>query len=433
MGRSNNLRAVKPITAFNGPGDPPHSDPQTPQQIADNINHVIKAYKEDIDAVVELAEMNAKKIGRMGLGGDIAPGNQGRLAVFNAIIKERKGLGVTEVTAGEFKSYEDALAQYLRFGQSALENPDIRAEMQVGSEPDGGFTVVSDFDPQPRERLYRTSPMRAVASQINITSGSYEGLYEGDDIAHGWIGEQEDRDETASGSMAGFEIYARELYALIPLTQRLLDDSAIDIGAYVERRMARRFRRGENTAFVSGDGVKKPRGFLDYSAAAVLTADASRDWGVLQYVKTGANGGFPSYSGSSATDPGALYDIKAALNSELRADAIWAMNSGTFAVIEKMKDSDGRSLVRASLDVAIPERLLGYPVVIFEDMADVATNSFSIAFGNFDVGYQIVDKPGVRVLRDPFTTKGKVKFYGYKRVGGNVVDFDAIKLLKFAV
>lgn len=427
------------INAFAGP-----RAPRSAVEIADDLARSFQGFRDRIDARLRTFEdrfqhqdadlvKQSKMVARLQLGG--APQDQTsaatRLEVFNTALRERHGSGARQLTADEWTEYNGALAAYFRGGENALNNPDIRAALSVGSDPAGGYTVISDVDPQPRERLFRTSPMRAVADVITITSGTFEGVHEVGEDDCGWVGESETRAETASGNLGAFRIDADEVYALIPVTQLLLEDSAIDIGQYLERRISRRFMRAENTAFVSGDGIKKPRGFLSYKDTAETAGDASRSWGALQYVPTGAAGAFPTLS-NGAADVGCLYDIKAALNAELRVDAVWAMNSGTFAFLEKLKDADGRSLIRQSLDAATPDRILGYPVVIFEDMPDVGSDTFSIAFGNFMTGYQIVEKPGIRMLRDPYTTKGKVKFYAWKRVGGAVVNFDAIKLLKFA-
>ncbi len=429
------------MAIFNAPPSNPSDDPGA---VAADVRAALSEFQAahgarlaTLDARVEsiaaLTDTMARNLGRLtvGGGGTEIDANANRLRVFNATMRHTRG-GVSDDLSGEqWREYQSALSNYFRYGQSAIERPGVQASLSVGSDPEGGYTVIPTRDPQPRERLFRTSPMRALADVIDITSGTFEGVHETSEPDCGWVGETEARPETDGGKLAAFKIDADEVYANVPLTQRLLDDSSIDIGAYVESRMDRRFRRAENSGFVNGDGTKKPRGFLHYAAAAVTDADATRPWGKLQYVVTGFAGGFPKIGATQADNPNALFDVKAALHAELRADAVWAMNSATFALVEKLKDAEGRFLVRQSLDGASPDRLIGYPVVIFEDMPDPSENSFSIAFGNFGIGYQIIDKPGIRVLRDPYTTKGRVKFYGYKRTGGDVVNFDAIKLLKF--
>jgi len=431
---------LRKLTAFNAPwGDDPEGEATDAQQIANDLKAFIKKDKDktnkDINELKNASDRNARTIARLSLSGGSSDQQNilnTRLEVFNLLLKEKLGSSAPVLDHKQFEDYRNAASEYYRFGQSALDQADIRSALSVGSDPAGGYTALPDVDPMPRERKYKTSPMRAIANEITTTAGSYEGIYEGDDVGFGWVGEQGDRNDTGEGNFNAFKIDAEELYALIPVTQRLLDDSSIDMGIYIESRIGRRFRRGENASFVLGNGILKPRGFLDYKDTSVTTVDSSREWGVLQHVVTGAAGGFPKIGATEADDVNALYDIKAALNAELKDEAVWAMNSTTFSLIEKLRDADGRSYVRQSLDKATPNQLLGFEVVIFEDMPDVASDSYSIAFGNFMVGYQIIDKPGIRILRDPYTTKGKVKFYAYKRVGGDVVDFDAIKLLKFS-
>lgn len=370
-----------------------------------------------------------RQIGRLTVGGihSSPEAAERRLQVLNQAIAERGG---NQLSYADLDLYDTAIAAYLRHGQPALDRQDVRAALSVGSDPAGGYLVIDDKDPVPREKLYRTSPMRALASVQPVAGGAFEGVLEAGDFGSGWVGELDARPETASGTFAEFRIVAHEQYALVPVTQRLLDDAAIDVAGYVVSRLDAKFLRTENAAFVSGDGSSKPRGFLTYPTST--QADDVRPLGTLQYIPVGASGAFPMISGSAAHDVGALYDLKGSLHAELRAGAVWAMNSATLAAIEKLRDADGNSLLRTGLDAATPERLLGYPVVVFEDMPDIAVDSLSIAFANFAVAYQIVEKPGVRVLRDPYTQKGKVQFYAYRRVGGDVTNFDAIKLLKFS-
>jgi len=399
----------------------------------DEITDLVKQRDRRLDDLERQANDNSEALANMTFGGGGGRGvNSERLDQFNALLQNLHGKDAPRLTSSQLAEHEAAYASYLRHGQSALDKTDIRNALSVGSDPSGGYTVLPQTDPVPRERLFRTSPMRAVAAQQTITrGGSFEFISDTGEFGSGWVDEDETRSETAETSLAFHTINANEVYALVPITQRLLDDSAIDLGAYVERKLMGKFQRAENSAFVSGDGVKKPRGFLDYTIST--NDDTSRTWGEIEYIPSGASGGFPSVSGSTADDPAALYDCKAALHSELRAGAVWAMNSTTLAAVEKLRDANGNPLVRTTLDEATPERLLGFPVVIMEDMPDPAANSLSICFANFEEAYQIVDKPNVRVLRDPFTTKGRTKIYAYKRVGGAVANFDAVKLLRFSV
>jgi HK97 family phage major capsid protein len=211
------------------------------------------------------------------------------------------------------------------------------------------------------------------------------------------------------------------LSALPKASQRLLDDSAFDVEGWLATRIADRFARAEAAAFISGDGVDKPRGFLSRPAVDndVWT------WGNLGYVPTGVDG--------DLNGPDPIVDLVYALGAEYRAGASFVMNSRTAGVVRKLKDADGRFLWSDGLAAGEPARLMGYPVLIAEDMPDIAVGADAIAFGDFRTGYTVAERPDLRILRDPFSAKPHVLFYATKRVGGDVSDFKAIKLLRFAV
>ena len=209
-------------------------------------------------------------------------------------------------------------------------------------------------------------------------------------------------------------------------SQQLLDDAAIDVGLWLVGKVSTRFAQKEGAAFVSGDGVGKPRGFVDYGATAVTTDDATRPWGKLQYVPTGVADNF-------GTTPGdALIDLTAELKSEYLPNASWLMNRRSAAKVRKFKDGDGNYLWQPNAQQGNPPLLLGYPVRLAEDMPSVGAGTFPVAFGDFRRGYTIVERLGLRVLRDPYSEKPYVLFYCYNRVGGDVTNFEAIKLLKCA-
>lgn len=410
--------------------------PPEVQAVVDRVSGAFDEFKaehrrrlDEADARMDAIETQGN---RLHAGGSVGLVKTGRVDAVNAMLRAHLGDGARRLDSEGVRNYDTAVSAYIRRGERGL-TPDILAQMQVGSDPAGGFWVVPDFDPIPVERRWRTSPMRELATVQPINSDHFEGIYDADEFASGgWVGEHDSRTETDTGDIGKFSIYAREIYAMPIVTQKLLDDAVINVETWVMTKLARKLNRVENTAFVSGVGVSQPRGFLDYRTEAVTTADESRAWGKLQYVPIGAAGNFPQWSGISADDPSALVDTIAALHPEYRSEAVWVMNSQTEARVQKLRDADGRFLWRASLDRMQPNTLLGYPVFIMEDMPDIGADAFPIAFGNFREGYMIVEKPGIRMLRDPYTTKGKVKFYTYRRVGGDVVNFDAIKLVKVA-
>jgi HK97 family phage major capsid protein len=236
----------------------------------------------------------------------------------------------------------------------------------------------------------------------------------------GWATETAAITETSTPLIDRITIPLHELSALPKASQRLLDDAAFDIEGWLASRIAEKFARAEAAAFVTGNGVDKPKGFLDYPKVA----NATWTWGNLGHIASG------SASAVTSTDP--LVDLVYALGAEYRAGATFVMNSKTTGVIRKLKDADGRYLWSDGFAAGEPARLLGYPVLVAEDMPDIAAGSNPIAFGNFARGYTIAERPDLRVLRDPFSAKPHVLFYATKRVGGAVSDFAAIKLLRVA-
>jgi len=244
------------------------------------------------------------------------------------------------------------------------------------------------------------------------------------DIGAGWASETAAQAETATPQIERISIPLHELSALPKASQRLLDDSAFDVEDWLATRIADKFARAEGSAFVSGDGVDKPTGFLSHPAVA----ESLWSWGSLGYVATGADGDF------AGTDPAdAIVDLVYALGARYRANASFVMNSKTAGTVRKMKDADGRFLWSDGLAAGEPARLMGYRVLIAEDMPDIASGALAMAFGDFRAGYTVAERPDLRILRDPFSAKPNVLFYATKRVGGDVSDFAAIKLLKFAL
>jgi HK97 family phage major capsid protein len=238
------------------------------------------------------------------------------------------------------------------------------------------------------------------------------------DVGAGWSTEAGPQAETDTPQIDRITIPLHELSALPKASQRLLDDSAFDIEGWLAGRIADKFARAEAMAFISGDGVDKPRGFMDHPKVE----NGSWAWGSLGYRATGLAGDL------SADD---IVDLVYALAAPYRANAAFVMNSKTAGRIRKLKDADGRFLWSDGLAAGEPAQLMGYPVLVAEDMPDVATDSFALAFGDFRAGYTVAERPDLRILRDPFSAKPHVLFYATKRVGGDVSDFAAIKLLKF--
>lgn len=321
--------------------------------------------------------------------------------------------------------HQKAFAAYVRSGDDdGLRGLDLDGKaMSTAVAADGGYLVDPETAASIQSVLGSTASLRAVANVVNVDATSYDVLVDHADIGAGWANEVDPTAETTSPQIDRITIPLHELSALPKASQRLLDDSAFDLEGWLAERIADKFARSEAAAFVAGDGVDKPRGLLDYPTVD----DAVWTWGNLGTVPTGANGAFDTNGPADA-----IVDLVYALAAEYRGGATFVMNSKTAGAVRKLKDNDGRFLWSDGLAAGEPARLLGYPVLIAEDMPDIATDATAIAFGNFGAGYTIAERPDLRVLRDPFSAKPHVLFYATKRVGGAVSDFAAIKLLKFA-
>jgi HK97 family phage major capsid protein len=291
---------------------------------------------------------------------------------------------------------------------------------------DGGFALPKELDARIEAKLRDISPIRSLAMVVQTGSADYRKLVATSGIAAGWVGETAPRPETATNAFAEIAVPTGELYANPAATQAMLDDAAFDVEQWLTDEIATEFALREGAAFISGTGVSRPKGLLTY--ATLTTPDATRAFGTLQHVATGTAGNFPAASPADR-----LIDLVHALRPSYRAGATFVMNSRTLSVVRKFKDSAGQFLWQPSVLADRPATLLGYPVVEAEDMPDIATDSLSMAFGNFARGYVIADRMGVRILRDPFSNKPFVHFYATKRTGGALYNSEAIKLMKFSV
>lgn len=304
-----------------------------------------------------------------------------------------------------------------------------QAAMSTDDSSKGGFLVPAEVASTIIGRQLDFSPMRRLATVVQSSSDSYEQLVNAGGSTASWVGERESRPETSSPGLIRVAVTAHEIYANPSVTQTLLDDARFDVGDFVSTSIAEEFSLKEGAAFVSGDGVKKPRGFLSYETP-VTTDDATRPFGTLQYVPSGVAAAL-----SDATHNGidALSDLIYKLKAGYRTNARWLMNSATAATIRKLKSkTEELYLWQPPVQAGQPPALLGYPVEFDENMPDIGAGNFPIAFGDFRRGYLIVDRTNVRVLRDPFTNKPFVMFYTTKRVGGGLLHSSAIKLLKIA-
>ncbi|MBV6636839.1 MULTISPECIES: phage major capsid protein [Mameliella] len=325
----------------------------------------------------------------------------------------------TEVEAPHLKAFD----AYLRTGDDdALRGLELEGKaMSTAINSDGGFLVDPETAQTIKSKLDSKVSIRAISSVVNVEASSFDVLIDQNDTGAGWANETSSTAETGTPTIERISIPLYELNAMPKVSQRLLDDSAFDVESWLAARIADKFVRAEAAAFVNGDGIDKPTGFLTHPTVE----NDSWTWGNLGYKASG--------SASDLGNGDVLIDVTYALDSRYRANASFVMNSKTAAAIRKLKDNDGRHLWNDGLAAGEPARLLGYPVLIVEDMPDVEADAYPIAFGDFGAGYTVAERPDLRVLRDPFSAKPHVLFYATKRVGGDVSDFAAIKLLRVAV
>ena len=298
--------------------------------------------------------------------------------------------------------HKAAFDAYVRGGESNGLRELEQKSMSVASNPDGGYLVPEEVEQTIGRRLVNISPICSIASVRTMSANVYKKPFMTAGPATGWVGETAARTEAASPTLAELSFSAMELYAMPAATGALLEDSAVNIDEWLAGEIEMVFATQEGTAFVSGDGVNKPTGFLNYTKVA----EGSWTWGNIGYVATGVSSGFPS---SGPVDP--LIDLTYALKAGYRQNGNFVMNRKTQSSIRKLKDVDGQYLWQPPTQAGGRATFLNFPVVEAEDMPDIGANSYSVAFGDFLRGYLIVDRAGVRVLRDPYSAKPYVLFY----------------------
>jgi HK97 family phage major capsid protein len=363
-------------------------------------------------------------------------------ASFEALERDEQDIAQLKEEMAQLKSRMDS--QALAAGRPALSGAKgqsspfvdnyLRKGLESGvelkalagtSEAAGGYAVPEETDSEIGRLLTSISPIRAIANVVKVGSAGYRKLVTAGGTPSGWVSETAARPETATPSFIEIAPPSGELYANPAASQAMLDDAAFDVEAWLAQEIATEFALAEGSAFVAGSGVNRPKGFLASPTSAA--GDHVRPFGTLQVVGSGAAGGFPQNAPQDR-----LIDLVQALRPPYRQGAVFVMNSATASSIRKFKTADGAFLWQPGLLAGQPDTLLGYPVVEAEDMPDVTPDSLSIAFGNFRAGYLIAERTETQILRDPFTNKPFVHFYATKRVGGQVMNSEAIKLMKFA-
>ncbi|GLQ31658.1 phage major capsid protein [Litoribrevibacter albus] len=340
---------------------------------------------------------------------------------LEALETKQNRIGSNHSKSPEAEAHKAGFLKFMRKGDdTGLADLEQKA-LNTTADADGGFAVPEELDREISSLLRDASPMRQVCRVITVSSADYKKLINKHGAATGWVGEEDSRPGTGTPQLAQVTPFMGEIYANPGATQTMLDDAFFDAEAWLSEEVRYEFAAAENTAFTSGDGLKKPKGLLAYATS--LNNDATRTFGEIQHKVSGS-------SGVIAAD-----DIKKfpyLMRAAYRAGASYMMNTNSLGEIMVLKDSQGNYLWRPGLEAGQPSTLGGYGLVENEDMPDIAANANAIAFGNFQRAYYIVDRLGTRALRDPFTNKPYVHFYTTKRVGGMLVDSNAVKFLKVA-
>lgn len=338
--------------------------------------------------------------------------------------KEFAGGGKTELDKVKAE-HKAAFEKWFRKGGEAnleaVKQLQVQAELSTLSDPDGGYLVApAEFDSAIDRVAGTVSVMRRLATVRPVGTNEYKKLVNQGGATSGWVAEKESRTETDTPTIKEIAINTKELYAEPGCTQLSLDDSKMDLAAWLADEVSTEFAEEEGTAFITGDGVAKPHGIAGYT----MIANANYAFGKVGYIAGG--------HATLLNNADKLVDLQHALKPVYRNGACWLMNDATCGKIRTLKDGDGNYLWRPGLETGKSDTLLGKPCEYDDNIADIGAGAYPLFFGNFKRAYLIIDRMGIRILRDPYTSKGNVLFYTTKRVGGGIICFEAIKALKIA-
>jgi HK97 family phage major capsid protein len=337
-----------------------------------------------------------------------------KLDTLEVALSAPKGASISEKEDKSEAEYKSAFVSFLRKG---VMSPALESKaLSVGSDPDGGYLVTPAMSRDITKIIFETSPIRQLASVETISTDVLEVIDDNNEFAGGWTGETTAITETNTAQIGKRSIPVHEVYAQPKATQKLIDDSSINIEAWISEKIADILARRENTAFVSGSGVSQPRGILTYAAGT--------SWGQIQQVNSGT---------SAQVTADGLLSLLYALKEGYQTNATFIANRSVVGALRLLKDSTNQYLWQPSYQMGQPDMIIGRPIMMASDMPVAAANSLSVAVADFKRAYKVVDRRGVTIMRDPFTEKPFVKFYATKRVGGDVTNFEAIKILKLAV
>jgi HK97 family phage major capsid protein len=400
------------------------------EAILNELKRTFEAFKAERKAELDgvngrLDVLQTEKVDR--INADITK-LQGSIDEVNALIAALRvgGGGDEKGLTADQKAHAKGFENYFRRGADAgLRDLEVKASASTDNDPNGGYTVDKQTEQTIDRVLSTVSAIRSIANVMTISAGTYRKLVNQGGATGGWVGEKASRPETNTPTLAALEFPAMELYANPAATQTLLDDSRVDIAAWLGDEVSITFAEKEGLAFYSGDGVNQPRGIASYT----MIANASYAWGSVGFVTSGIAAALHDSTHSGA---GAILDLVYSIKQGYRQNSRFLMNRATQGVIRKFTSlGDEKNLIwQPSLQLGQPATLAGYPISDDDNVADIGANAFPVWFGDFKRAYLIVDRAGIRVLRDPFTAKPYVLFYTTKRVGGGIQNFEAIKALK---
>jgi HK97 family phage major capsid protein len=397
------------------------------QNVKENAEKAAKGLESVQELKQQIAAMDHKErldeielaIARNGSGGENAKKEQEKAYHSNMLKYMRRGTPI-EPELHEKMCRAQIELEHLGVGEKSRVDSQAK-DLVAASGPDGGYFVLPERSTSISTRIYETSPLRPVANIATTSSDVWEITLDDDEHDAGWVGETDARPTTATAQVGLIRIPVHEMYAQPRVTQKMLDDAGFDIEGWNNNKVASKFSRLENTSFVSGDGSKKAKGFLSYAAwAAAGVYERNK---VEQVTATGTAGTL-----DEADD---LITLQNTLLEDFQAGAAWGMRRATFTSVMQLKDSQGQYLLDPRiLKTGTDKVLLGSPVIFMSDMPAVAANALAVVYADWSEFYTIVDRMGVRLLRDPYTAKPYVRFYTTKRVGGAVTNFQAGKILK---
>ncbi|VVD74547.1 phage major capsid protein [Pandoraea commovens] len=312
-------------------------------------------------------------------------------------------------------------AEYTDAFKAHVKKGDVNAALNKGADDQGGYLTPIEWDRTITNKLVLVSPMRDLCQVQSVSKAGFSKLFNLGGTGSGWVGETDPRPQTNTGTFAPLTFGSGEIYANPAATQGILDDSEIDLETWLAGEVQTQFAKQEGLAFVSGDGTKKPTGILTYVTGGANAA--AHPFGAIEVVNSG--------SAAAITSDG-IIDLVYDLPSAFTGNARFTMNRNTQRLVRKLKDGQGNYLWQPTYVAGQPSTLAGYPLTEVPDMPDVAANATPVLFGDFKQTYLIIDRIGVRVLRDQYTNKPYVLFYTTKRVGGGLLNPEPMRAMKIA-